>query len=154
MFSFGGDPVEVAVGLRRRWTLVTPSWELEARETEPARFSAKLILTLSERSACHELSSELELLPLSVGVTSEAAFCTMWSDERFPALEAFIERSGEVSSSEEKLVIVGGGGDPSARLERNPAWNLFVLGLISIEDCGTEGMGDDPSELSDVSAAR
>ena len=59
-----------AVGLlARRWVLVAESCTFEARDTDPERFNAMLILTLSERSACQLFSpSEEELLPLSVGV--------------------------------------------------------------------------------------
>lgn len=98
LFSFGGDPAIVAaVGLlARRWVLVAESCTFDAREIDPERFKAMLILTLSDRSACQLFSpSEEELLPLSVGVMSFATACIICNEDRFPALLASMVRRGD-----------------------------------------------------------
>lgn len=119
-------------------------WACEAREMEPARLRAWLIRTLSLRSACQDSDSEEELLPLSGGVLISAT-CIMWSEERLERFAGSIVRSGDCSvSEEERFVMVGGGGEPSDFLERNPAWKRFALGLISIEGSGAVGIGDEP----------
>ena len=57
-------------------------------------------------------------------------------------------------SEDDRLVIVGGGGDPSDFFERNPAWNRLILGLISIDGSGRAGIGEEPEESLDKSAAK
>ena len=70
------------------------------------------------------------------------------------ALPAFIIRRGDVSVSEdERFVIVGGGGDPSVRFERKPAWKRLTLGLISIDVTGAAGIGEEPRESFEMFAA-
>ena len=84
-----------AVGLLAR-RLVAESCTFEARDTDPERFNAMLILTLSERSDCQLFSpSEEELLPLSVGVMSFATACMICNEDRFPALLASRVRRGD-----------------------------------------------------------
>lgn len=100
-------------------------------------------------------ASEDELFPLSVGVVSLATGRIMFNDERFAAFEGSIVLSGDCSvSDEDRLVSLGGGGDPSVFFERKPAWNRFALGLISIDGCGAVGIGDEPRESLETSAAR
>ena len=156
LFSFGGEPAIVAaVGLLAR-LLVVESWPFDARDTDPDLFNAILILTLSERSACQLFSpSSEELLPLSFGVLSFATACMICKEDRFPALLASRVRRGDWSvSEEERLVMVGGGGEPSDFFERKPAWNRFTLGLISIDGSGAVGIGDEPRESLETSPAR
>ena len=57
-------------------------------------------------------------------------------------------------SEDERLVIVGGGGEPSDFFERYPAWKRFALGLMSIEGSGANGIGDEPGESLETSPAR
>jgi hypothetical protein len=57
-------------------------------------------------------------------------------------------------SEEERLVIVGGGGEPSDLFERKPAWKRFTLGLISIDGSGAAGIGEDPIESLETSPAK
>jgi len=86
-----------AVGLlARRWVLVAESCTFDARDTDPERFKAMFIFTLSDLSACQLFSfSEDELLPLSVGVLSIATACMICSEDRLPALLASISRRGD-----------------------------------------------------------
>ncbi len=95
-----------------------------------------LIFTLSARSAFHPpfSASDPELSALSFGVLSLDKDCIRCSDERLVALPASSDRRGDASvSDDDRLVMVGGGGDPSDFFDKNPAWNLFAFGLISIE---------------------
>src|SRR5215469_6377998 len=99
---------------------------------EPDRFRAMPILALSDRSKVFSPSDE-ELLPLSVGVLPSTS-CMMCSEERFAAFPASMVRNGDVSvSEEERLVNLGGGGDPYVFFDRNPAWKRFAFGLISTD---------------------
>jgi hypothetical protein len=110
---------------------------------------------LSERSACQFSFSEEELLPLSVGVLSPPAICEIRNEERFARFPPSIARRGELSvSDEDKLVIVGGGGDTPDFLERNPAWNRLAFGLMSIDGSGAVGTGEEPREALETSACR
>ena len=155
IFSAGGEPAIVAaVGLRRR-SAETELECVEAREIDPARLSARLILADSVRSTPQFSVSEEELLPLSVGVTSLLATCTRFIAERFGRFPVSIERRGDISRSEEdRLVIVGGGGEPSDFLDRKPAWKRFVLGLSSRDGSGAVGTGEEPAESFQTSVAR
>ena len=107
------------------------SW-FPARETEPDLLRARLILALSDRSACHDSVSDPELLPESTCI-SELAFCTVDKDERALAVVGLKTRLGDCSSSDESGVIRGGGGEPSDFLDKNPAWKRFDFALISNE---------------------
>ena len=136
IFSFGGDPAIVAaVGLLRRCARRTFSFE--AREMEPARFSALPILRVSNLFMWKLPSpSDEELFALSL--FADATACMILREERLAAFAASIVRNGDVSVSDpERRVILGGGGgggDPSDFFARKPAWNRFVFGLISMDD--------------------
>ena len=79
----------------------------------------------------------------------------IFREDRFVRLPGSIVRSGDGSvSDEDRLVMVGGGGDAPDFLERNPAWNRLAFGLMSIEGSGAVGTGEEPREPVDTSAAR
>lgn len=151
IFSLGGDPeadIE-AVGLRRRWLRDAESeseWTCDARETEPERFRARLILALSLRSAC-QVPADGELLLLAGGVlVADSIIC---SEERLVRFEAFIGRRGDFSESEDEgFVLIGRGGEPSVFLDRNPAWKRFTFGLISRDVSGAVGIGEESCDSS------
>jgi hypothetical protein len=79
----------------------------------------------------------------------------MFKADRFPAFDASIVRKGDDSvSGDDRLVIVGGGGDPSDFFERNPAWKRLTFGLISIDGSGGAGIGEEPEESLGTSPAK
>ena len=89
--------------------------------------------------------SEPELFALSFGFMLLLMFSTYDRDEeRFVALLGSISRKGEWSESDEKLVNVGGGGDPSDFFVRKPALNRLCLGFDSSDGMGGAGMGEEP----------
>ena len=110
---------------------------------DEARFRAVLIFIASYLSAFQRSSrSEPELFALSSGVFSPSVFSTYCSDDRFPALLGSRSRKGELSESEERLVRVGGNGEPSVRLARNPVLNRFCFGLFSNDGLGGAMIGE------------
>jgi len=120
LFSFGGEPDMVAaVGLRAR---LCRELSFEARDIDPERLNALLIFALSERSTFQPSLSEEELFALSLGLVLRADDFMILRDDEFVARSALMVRRGEFSLSEdERLVIVGGGGDPSVFFLRKPA---------------------------------
>ena len=89
----------------------------------------------------HFSDSEPEELPSAW--PPSVAFSTLLREDGRIVLVP-ISRRGEVSESEEKAVMVGGGGEPSDFFDKNPAWKRLERGLRSIEDCGGVGTGEDP----------
>jgi hypothetical protein len=99
LFSLGGDPaIEAAVGLlARRCVRLEESCTFEAREIDPERFKAMLILALSDLLTFQMpfSPSEEELLPLSSGVESLSAACIRCKDERLVAFDVSMVRRGD-----------------------------------------------------------
>ena len=108
-------------------------------------FTAALILIASLLLAFQFPSrSEPELFALSSGVKSLLMFSTYARDEeRFVVLPGSNSRKGEWSESDEKLVNVGGGGDPSDFFVRKPALNRLCFGFVSSDGTGGQGMGEE-----------